>query len=104
MTVPEPTQPVQSQHSGVMNPELMYRSEGISPDTAQRLQLAGYSPEVIRLLSEGLPITYLEQGAQVVEYPDGRRLEVERIKEYAADGTFVRYRFRVRHELSPALR
>lgn len=90
--------------SGVMNPELMYRSQGISPDTAERLRLAGYSPEVIRLLTGGLPITYPEHGMQVIEYPDGRRLEVERHKEYTPDGTFLRYFFRVLRELSAAPR
>jgi hypothetical protein len=90
--------------SGVMNPELIYRSEGLSPEVAERLRQAGYSSEEVRLLSEGLPITYPEDGAQVVEYPDGRRLEVERVKEYADDGTFVRYRFRVLHECPPAPR
>ncbi len=90
--------------SGVMNPELIYRSEGVPPDVAERLRLAGYTPEEVRLLSEGLPITYPEGGAQVVEYPDGRRLEVQRVKEYAEDGTFVRYRFRVLHERPPAPR
>ena len=62
-------------------------------DAAERLRLAAYTPEEVRWLSRA-PITYPEGGAQAVEYPDGRRLEVQRVKEYAEDGTFVRYRFR----------
>ena len=85
--------------ASVANPELIYRSEGISETSAARLRALGYGEERIRLLRQGLPITYALGEARVLEYPSGRRVEVQRHKELSPEGVFVRYRYEIVREL-----
>lgn len=91
MTVERPGHPT--------NPHVIYRDEPITPDAERRLRALGYGEERLRLLREGLPLTYYEDGALVVEYPSGRRVEVQR-RDVHRDGIFVRYEYDVIRELT----
>lgn len=93
-----------SMQQGVQNPELMYRSDALPAEMRVRLEQLGYAPHAAELLMSGLPLVYTDSGRLVVEYPGGRRLQVERFDEYDAAGSFVRYRYRVLQELHPARR
>jgi len=88
---------------GVQNPEIMYRSDPLPEEMRARLRELGYAPEVTRLLMEGLPIVYSDHGT-VVEYPDGRRIEVQQYKVYDDQGEFQRYRYRILGERPRAAR
>lgn len=90
----------------VMNPHLMYRSTPISEASARRLLALGYAPERVRLLREGLPVTYEEGegGELVLEYPSGRRVALGMTRVYDDAGAFVRYEYHVARELPPGVR
>lgn len=61
-----------------------------------------YTPEMVRLLMLGLPVSYGSESASVVEYPDGRRIQVQQHNEFDDAGQFLRFRFEVVGELEPA--
>lgn len=90
--------------SGPNNPELIYLSPPLPEPMRERLRELGYAPEATRLLMLGVPISYSEDGVLVVEYPDGRRVAVERDEEFDEWGEFRRYRYRVLRELLRAAR
>lgn len=90
--------------SGPNNPELIYLSAPLPEPMRERLRTLGYAPEATRLLMLGAPISYGENGVLVVEYPDGRRVAVERYEELGPGGEFRRYRYRVLRELARAAR
>lgn len=79
---------------GVQNPEIMYRSDPLPEHTRTRLRALGYAPHATELLMKGLPIVYSE-GGLIVEYPSGKRVKVQRHKEYDAGGEFRRYRYEI---------
>lgn len=81
------------------NLELIFLSPPLPEPMRARLRERGYSPKATRLLMLGAPISYSEDGVQVVEYPDGRRWE-----EFDERGEFRRYRYRVLRELLRAAR
>ena len=85
---------------GVQHPEIMYRSAPLPEPMRARLRELGYPPVATELLMDGLPI--VEGG--VVEYPDGRRIQVQQDKVYDPQGEFKRYRYRVVVEPAPAER
>ena len=87
----------------VKNPHIMYRSEPLPEEMRERLRALKYAPHVTELLMQGLPITYGEGGQQVVEYPDGRRIAVQRRKVYEG-GRFKRYEFDILGDLARAER
>lgn len=88
----------------VQNPELMYQGPALLADMRERLLRLGYAPHATGLLMAGLPLVYSEDDALVIEYPDGHRLQVERLSDYEVDGTFRRYRYEVIRALPPAAR
>ncbi|CAM4247582.1 hypothetical protein [Deinococcus marmoris] len=88
----------------VQNPHIMFRSDPLPEAMRVKLMLLDYAPHVTDLLMQGLPITYGDQGQQVVEYPSGRRIAVKRRKVYDTDGEFERYEFDILGELTPAAR
>ena len=88
---------------GVQNSEIMYRSDPLPQAMRPRLRELGYAPHATELLMKGLPIVYSENGL-VVEYPTGKRIQVQRHKEYDAGGEFRRYRYEVVQDLPPARR
>ena len=88
----------------VQNPHIMYRSEPLPEAMRATLMMLNYAPHVTELLMQGLPITSGEGGQQVVEYPDGRRIAVQRRKAYDDQGKFQRYEFDILGELSPGQR
>ena len=83
---------------------IMYRSDPLPETMRATLMLLDYAPHVTDLLMQGLPITYGENGQQVVEYPDGRRIAVKRRKVYDDNGEFKQYEFDILGELPPAQR
>ena len=87
----------------VRHPHIMYRSDPLPEAMRERLQALNYAPHVTDLLMQGLPITYGENGQQVVEYPDGRRIAVKRRKVYEGE-EFKRYEFDILGDLFPAER
>lgn len=89
---------------GVQNPELMFRSPALPEPLRARLLELGYAPGAVSLLMDGLPIVYTEQHHLVIEYPDGRRVQVERYNDYDGGGAFQRYRYRIIRRLAPAAR
>ncbi len=77
----------------------MRQGEPITEHSAEVLRQLGYSGERIRLLQLGLPVTYRAGGALVVEYPDGRRVEVVRRDVHDERGQFQRYAYTIVREL-----
>lgn len=88
----------------VQNPHIVYQSEPLPEHMRDRLHKLRYAPHAAGLLMQGLPITYSRDGKQIVEYPDGRRIEVESRNIYDEDGVFIRYHFDILGELEPARR
>jgi hypothetical protein len=88
---------------GVQNPEIMFRSAPLPATMRFRLLELGYAPHAAKLLVSGLPIVY-SQGGLVVEYPEGRRIQVRRHEVYDASGAFQRYRYEIVRELPAAAR
>ena len=87
----------------VRHSHIMYRSDPLPEAMRERLRGLNYAPHVTDLLMQGLPITYGENGQQVVEYPDGRRVAVKRRKVY--EGEEVRcYEFDILCDLERAER
>ena len=86
----------------VQNPHIIFRSAPLPEPMPARLRSLDYAPHVIELLMKGLPITYDQGGQQIVEYPDGRRIQVEYSKIYDAKGEFQCYFYTVAGELEPA--
>ena len=95
-----------SMQQGVQNPELMYRSPALPPEMRPRLRELDYAPHATELLMQGLPIVYSRRPyLLIVEYPDGRRLHVQRYDDLDPHtGAFRRYRYRVLAQLAPAPR
>lgn len=95
-----------SMQQGVQNPELMYRSPALPGEMRPRLRELGYAPHATELLMQGLPIVYSQKPyLLIVEYPDGRRLHVERRKVYdPSSGAFQRYQYDILETLEPAPR
>lgn len=67
----------------------MYRSRGITNESARKLRGLGYSADRMRLLRESLPVTYEHHGDLIIKYPSGRRLMVTMEREYHAHGAFT---------------
>lgn len=86
------------------NPELMFKSAPISEHSARVLRDLGYDEEPIRLLRAGVPISYKQDDAWVVEYPSGRRVQVARRDVFDERDEFVRYAYDVVRELPPQAR
>ena len=75
-----------STRASVHNPEWIYQGAGLNEAQAQRLIDLKYNPEMVHLLQQGLPISYGQDGQQVIEYPDGRRVAVREHHENTPDG------------------
>lgn len=88
----------------VKQSHIMYQSGPLPESMRARLRSLDYAPHVTDLLMKGLPITYGQDGRQVVEYPDGRRIWVEYSKIYDSDGKFQSYYYSIAGELEPAQR
>jgi len=87
------------------NPEIMYRSAPLPEQLREALTLSGrYTPEMVRLLMQGLPISYGAATVSVIEYPDARRIQVRQHEEFNDAGQFLRLRFEIIKELEPAIR
>lgn len=85
------------------NPEIMYRSAPLPEQLRETLTLSGRdTPEMVRLLMQGLPISYGSESVSVVEYPDGRRIQVRQHDEFDSAGRFLRFRFEIVVELEAA--
>lgn len=88
----------------IQNLHIMYRSDPLPEYMRLRPLSLAYAPHVTSLLMHGLSITYGEEGKQVVEYPDGRKIEVRRRSGYDDDSVFERYHFDILGELTLARR
>ena len=90
------------------NPEIIYRSAPLPEHLRVVLTASGrYTPEMVRLLMLRLlmlrlPISYGFESVSVVEYPDGRRIQVRQHDESDDAGQFLRFRFEIVGELQPA--
>ena len=85
------------------NPEIIFRSDPLPEHLHETLTSSGrYTPEMVRLLMLGLPISYGSESVSVVEYPDGRRIQVRQHDESDDAGQFLRFRFEIVGELQPA--
>ncbi|WP_407542403.1 hypothetical protein Q0M94_22610 (plasmid) [Deinococcus radiomollis] len=83
----------------------MYRSTPLPEQLRAVLASSGrYTPETVRLLMLGMPISYGFESASVVEYPDGQRIQVQQHDEFDDAGQFLRFRFKILRELKPAAR
>ena len=81
----------------------MYRSTPLSEQLRESLTSSGrYTPEMVRLLMLGLPVSYGSESVLVVEYPDGRRIRVQQHNEFDDVGQILRFRFEIVGELEPA--
>ena len=88
----------------VQNPHIIYQSDPLPEQMRGRLRELGYAPHVTELLMKGLPITYNRGEMQIVEYPNGRRIQVDYNKIYDERGEFQRYQYNILGELEPAER
>jgi hypothetical protein len=87
------------------NPEIIYRGAPMPDRLRETLTLSGrYNLEMVRLLMQGLPISYGSETVSVVEYPDGRRIQVQQHDEFDAAGQCLRLRFEIVRDLEPAHR
>ena len=85
------------------NPEIIYRSAPLPEQLRETLASSGrYTPEMVKLLMQGLPISSGSETVSVVEYPDGRRIQVRQHDEFDSAGQFLRFRFEIVRELEPA--
>ena len=85
------------------NPGIMYRSAPLPEHLRAVLASSGrYTPEMVRLLMLGLPVSSGTEAVSVVEYPDGRRIQVRQHNELDDAGQFLRFRFEIVGELEPA--
>ena len=85
------------------NPEIIYRSAPLPEHLRVVLtSSARYTPEMVRLLMLGLPISYGFESVSVVEYPDGRRIQVRQHDESDDARQFLQFRFEIIRELQPA--
>ena len=85
------------------NPKIIFRSAPLPEELRAVLTSSGrYTPEMVRLLMLGLPISYGSESVSVVEYPDGRRIEVRQHDEFDDAGQLLRFRFEIVGEPEPA--
>ena len=85
------------------NPRIIFRSAPLPEHLRAVLTLSGrYTPEMVRLLMLGLPVSYGFESVSVVEYPDGRRIQVRQHDELDDAGRFLRFRFEIVGDLETA--
>ena len=65
------------------NPKIIFCGDPLPEELRAVLTSSGrYTPEMVRLLMLGLPVSSGTETASVIEYPDGRRIQVRQHNEF----------------------